>query len=147
MFGLPVSWIIAGVLALGAGGYILHCEAVKKDRSQIIASLEAQAKEQEKRNNARIAQDRKAKETADEAANRSLAQLQRTIVRLRNDRERAPSVPAAPAGSSKPELACFARADLDRAVGNLEAGVEGLVAEGAEAAVGLNTAREWAKGH
>ena len=145
MFGLPVSWIIAGVLALGAGGYILHCEAVKKDRAQIIASLEAQAKEQEKRNNERIAHDKKAKETADESANRQMASLQRTIVRLRNDRERAPSLPAAPAGSAKPDLACFSRADLDRALGNFEAGVEGLVAEGAAATIGLDTARDWAK--
>jgi DNA repair exonuclease SbcCD ATPase subunit len=118
---------------------------VKKDRARIIASLEVQAKEQEKRNNERIAQDKKAKETADESANRQMAQLQRTIVRLRNDRERAPSVPAAPAGSTKPELACFDRAEFARTVGNLEAGMERIAGEGAEATVGLNAARDWAK--
>ena len=142
---IPVGWIVSGVLAVGAGGYILHCEAVKKDRQQIIASLEAQAAEQERRNNERIAQDKKAKETADEAAKRQMATLQRTIVRLRNDRERAPSLPAAPATTSRPDLACFDRAELAGAVGNFEAGMESLIGEGAEAAIGLDTARDWAK--
>ena len=143
---IPVGWIVSGVLAVGAGGYILHCENVKQDRQQIIASLEAQAAEQERRNNERIAQDKKAKETADEAAKRQMATLQRTIVRLRNDRERAPSLPAAPATTSRPDLACFDRAEFARALSEFEGEVEAIVGEGTARTVELDLAKERAQG-
>ena len=146
MFGLPISWIVSGVIALGAGGYILHCEHVKNDREKFINTLRQQAQQQEQENKQRAKNDQAAKEKADADAKRNLDQLHRTVARLRNERARASSVPAAPASASRPELACFDRAELAGAVGNLEAGVEGLVAEGAEAAVGLDSAKEWAKG-
>lgn len=142
------NWKLLGMIALVGSvlTYVLHCEHVKRDRDQIIAKLQVQAEEQEKRNKEQVARDRKAKEAADESAKKQMATLQRTIKRLRDERQRAPSVPAAPASSSRPDLACFDRAELSRAVGNLEAGVEGLVAEGAAAALELDAAREWARG-
>ena len=145
MFGLPISWIVSGVLALGAGGYILHCEHVKNDREKFINTLRQQAQQQEQANKQRAKSDQAAKEKADADAKRNLDQLHRTVARLRNERTRASSVPAAPANASRPELACFDRAELAGAVGNLEAGVEGLATAGAEAAIGLDSARQWAK--
>ena len=144
MFGLPISWIVSGVIALGAGGYILHCEHVKNDREKFINTLRSQAEQQKQANENRAKSDKAAKEKADADAKRNLDQLHRTVARLRNERARASSVPAAPASTSRPELACFDRAELVGAMGNLEAGVEGLIAEGAEAAIGLDSAREWA---
>ena len=144
MFGLPISWIVSGVLALGAGGYILHCEHVKNDREKFINTLRQQAQQQEQENKQRAKNDQAAKEKADADAKRNLDQLHRTVARLRNERARASSVPAAPASASRPELACFDRAELVGAMGNFEAGVEGLIAAGAEAAIGLDSAREWA---
>ena len=145
LWGLPISWIISAAIALGAGGYVIHCEHVKKDRNEIISNLKRDAQEQKKRNDDRQARENRAKEEAEANAKRNLDQLHRTILRLRDDRNRAPSVPAAPAASSRPELACFSRTDLDRAVGSLEAGVEGLIAEGAASAIELDAAKEWVR--
>jgi ATPase subunit of ABC transporter with duplicated ATPase domains len=144
MFGLPIGWIVAGVLALGAGSYVIHCEHVKKDRDQMIASLRQQAEDQKKEIAKEQDRTRKAKEDADESAKNQLERLQRDLVRLRNERARASSVPTAPASTSRPDLACFDRTELDRAVGNLEAGVEGFIAEGAASAIELNAAKAWA---
>jgi hypothetical protein len=145
MFGLPISWIVSGVIALGAGGYILHCEHVKNDREKFINTLRSQAEQQKQANEKRAKSDKAAKEKADADAKRNLDQLHRTVARLRNERTRASSVPPAPANASHPELACFSRAEFAGAVGNLEAGVEGLATAGAEAAIGLDSARQWAK--
>ena len=139
-----VPYAIAGAIALGAGGYILHCEHVKKDRAQFIAQLEADAEAQRRGIAAKTAREKLAKEEADAQALKDHAALKRTIDRLRDERARASSVPAAPANASRPELACFDRAEFTRAVGNFEAGVEGLVAEGAAATVDLDAAKGWA---
>lgn len=145
MYGIPISWIISGIIALGAGGYIAHCQWAKNDREQIITTLRTQAQEQKQEIERQKERHRKAKEDADNDAKAQLDRLQRDLVRLRNDRTRTSSVPPATASARRPELACFDRAEFGRTVGNLEAGMEGLVAEGAEAAIGLNSAREWAK--
>lgn len=139
-----LPWLISAVLALGAVGYVAHCEHVKKDREAFIAKLEQQAKEQDRQNQERAAKEKAAKEQADAETNRNLEQLHRTIERLRNERARASSVPAAPANASRPDLICFDRDEFARAVDNFEGGMESLVAKGAEAAVNLEAARGWA---
>lgn len=90
--------------------------------------------------------DKIAKETADAENAVTVAGLNRAVERLRGERNRAGGgvVPAAPAATSRPELAAFDRAELDRTVRNFEEGVEGLVIEGAKAVVDLDTARRWA---
>lgn len=139
-----IGYAIAAMIAAGAGGYILHCEHVKRDRAQFIAQLEADAAAQRRGIDAKTAREQRAKEKADAQMVRDRAALQRTISRLRDERARAGSVPAAPADARRPDLACFDRAELARAVGNLEAGVEGLLGEGAAATVDLDAAKEWA---
>jgi len=145
LINLPIGWIVAGVVSLGAFGYVAHCQHVKKDRETFIAKLESQAAQQKEAAEKKADEDRKAKETADENTQNQLDSLHRTIKRLRDERARAGSVPAAPASSSRPDLACFDRTLFSGAVGNLEAGVEGLVAEGAENTIALNNARRWAR--
>ena len=135
---------VAGLIALGGAGYVAHCQHVKADYKQFVAQLEADAAAQRKGLAAKEARERKAKEEADAQTARNHAALQRTIRRLRDDRARASSVPAAAPDPYRPDLACFDRAELTRAVGNLEAGVEGLAAEGSEASADLDVARAWA---
>ena len=137
-------YAVAGVVALGAGGYYLHCEHVKKDHGQFVAQLRADAEAQRRGLEARSARETRIKEEADEKALKDRAALERTVKRLRDERARASSVPAAPADSDRPDLACFDRAELARTVGNLEAGVEGLLAEGSAASSDLDVARDWA---
>ena len=144
IYGIPLSWIISGALALGAGGYILHCEHVKDDREKFIAKLEADAAAQDLRNEELIEHHKREKDDADADAKVKLDRLARDLKRMRDERNRAGSVPAAPAASAKPDLACFSRADLERAVGVLEAGMEAIAGEGAACAIELEAARNWA---
>lgn len=55
-------------------------------------------------------------------------------------------VPAAPADTRRPDLACFDRAEFDRAQRDSEGAAEEIAISGAEDAVRLETAREWAAG-
>jgi hypothetical protein len=103
--------------------------------------------EQAKAKNALIALDQlKAKERADEQNRRITAGLRADIKRLRDDRARSGSgvVPAAPAGSVRPDLACFGRTELERAYGELVTEVRGLADEGTAATVDLDTTKKWA---
>lgn len=78
---------------------------------------------------------------------------QTAIERLRSDnkrlRERADSsgsaVPAAAAGASRPDLACFDRTELDAAIRRYESGIQGVAEKGSEAVVNLDTAKRWAQ--
>lgn len=93
----------------------------------------------------------KRKERADESHAKKSAADRSTIaaLRLRINAERDSRggfVPDAPAGSRCPDgQACFDRADLERAVRELTAGVRRLADEGAEVERELNTAKEWAQ--
>lgn len=64
--------------------------------------------------------------------------------RLRDERARRSQVPAAPAGSSRPDLACFDRTELESALRHLDAGVSGLVDEGSENTLRLKLSVDWA---
>jgi len=104
------------------------------------AAADRAAREQE-------ARDKRAKERAD-AENKDLRR--ELDARRRQLRDRANSaagslVPGAKAGAASPGTAAFDRALLDRALRDFEAGVEGLVGEGAEAVIDLDSAKRWAQ--
>lgn len=150
---LPMmAWgaIAAGAVILGLTGAVyvqtLRLGNCKAEYAKFVGGVEALGKAAKKDADDKAAQDKLFKEQADAENARTTASLRATVKRLRDERTRSSSVPPAPATTSRPDLACFDRAELAGAVGSLEAGVEGLLAEGAEATVGLNTAREWAKG-
>lgn len=96
---------------------------------------------------AREAQDRKDKEKAD-AENKDLRR--ELDARRRQLRDRANSaggslVPAPGPAPRSPDTVTFDRSLLDRALREYEAEVEGLIGEGAEAVIDLDTAKQWGK--
>ena len=147
MFSLNlIPWAIAGFLALGVGVYVAHCEKVKSHQANFIASLEAQAQEQERRNQDSAKKYKQAQEQADETAKRNLDSLHATVRRLRADASRsASSLPKPPADSRRADLACFDRVELDKAIGEYRLGVLEITGKGAAYAVELDAARGWAK--
>lgn len=90
-------------------------------------------------------ENQKRKESADAENSQALATLAGTIKRLRNERPAGSFVPAAPTGSSRPDLACFDRSEYQRADGIFTDRARRLADEGAKATVDLDTAKEWAK--
>ena len=146
MFGIPLSWIAAGILALAVGGYVWHCEATKRDHAQLVARLEEQAKAQEIANAKEALRQAKNKERTDEEQNRRLADLRRANKRLRDELADTVFVPPAAPGSASSDLACFDREQLNGALRAFAAGVQGLIEEGGEAVIGLDAAKGWARG-
>lgn len=65
--------------------------------------------------------------------------------RLRDARASSNLVPAAASCPDRPASACFQRADLERALQRLDAGVSDLLGEGDRAIVDLETAKKWAQ--
>lgn len=137
---IPTSWIVAGVATLLVGGYVLHCEHVKSNYEKAKAIAEAQATENAKK----ALRDVKSKERSDENYQRNLTRLAADVKRLRDSR---PSLlPAASPSAPDPQRITFDRAELDAALRSYREGVLGLVAEGAAAVEGLDTAKVWNAG-
>jgi hypothetical protein len=94
----------------------------------------------------KIDKDNQAKKAKADAENKAtVAALRADVKRLRDSRPSGGQIPAAPQGSSRPDLACFDRAEYQRAWGEFVKGIRELFDEGSESTVNLNTAKEWAK--
>ena len=120
-----------------------HHEQLKAARFEAATVALGEAAKQR---NAQIATaDKLRKEQADAENNRTITSLRADNKRLRDERARSSYVPAAPAGSRSPEIACFNRANLERAIQQLDDRVSELFAEGDEGTVNLNTAKRWAQ--
>jgi hypothetical protein len=142
--------------AFGAGAWLNGTRWESKyalllnEYQQLKGGVAALGHEAEARNAKQALADIKSKERADEQNRRQHAADIDTITRLRRDADRARGsvVPAAPAGSSRPDLACFDRAELERgngeALGRLREGARRVADKGTAAAVDLDTARAWA---
>src|SRR5687768_1846099 len=75
---VPVTWIIVGVAALAAGGYIWHCERTKN----LWAEAQAIAQRQNAENAKQAHRDLLNKERSDENYQRNLARLRADVKRL-----------------------------------------------------------------
>ena len=92
--------------------------------------------------------ERKAKSDAENARTRNALSIALNSLRRSTPDPGSRVLPAAPAGSSRPDLACFDRTLYQRADGEttarLFAGARSLADEGTEATIDLNTAKTWA---
>jgi len=147
-------WLALGSFALGlasgAGGAWTvqgwRLDAVQAKFDGFVATTKAEGEAAKKLADAQAAEDKRKKESSDHEYQTTIASLRADVKRMRDDRARASFVPAAPADSRSPDLACFDRAELDGALRRLDAGISGLIEEGDAGAVGLNVARSWASG-
>lgn len=89
--------------------------------------------------------DEKRKEEADEENMRLQRSLADATRKLRDARAASSFVPATASCPSRPESACFQRADLERALRELDQEVQRLVDEGSRAVVELDTVKRWAQ--
>ena len=91
----------------------------------------------------RTIEDEKRKEKVDVENLRLRADLDATTRRLRDARRDSSFVPPAAANAPSPANATFDRAKLERAIQQLDDGVQELIAEGDRAIVDLDTAKKW----
>lgn len=150
---MVLIWIAVGAFVVGAasgGGTAWTVQGWRLDAVQakfdgFIATTKAEGEAAKKLANDQAAEDKRKKEQADEENARTLSALRADVKRLRDARPGGSFVPAAASGSLRPELACFDRSELERAIRGLDLGVQGLVDEGSEDAVSLNTSKSWAQ--
>lgn len=139
--------VIAG-LGIAVKVQTSRLEAVKTEYAGFVAQVKALGDAQNAKAAAedKVNKERKEKADAENKKLRSdLAGLYDAYGRLREQRARGGELPSAPAGSRRPDLACFDRAELARAMGGLEEGVLRLTRQGDEARLDLDTAKEWAR--
>lgn len=147
-------WLALGAFALGlasGGGVAWKAQSWRLDSVQakydgFVATVKAEGEAAEKVAKAQTAEDKRNKERVDHDYQTTIAGLAADVKRLRDDRARSGYVPAAPAGSRSPGLACFDRAELEQALRRFDDGISGILEEGDADAVGLNVARSWAAG-
>ena len=147
-------WALAALFALGlasgAGGAWwvqgLRLDAVQAEYDGFVATTKAQGEAAKKLADAKAAEDKRNKESSDHEYETTIASLRADVKRMRDDRARSGFVPAAPAGSRNPGIACFDRAELERTIRDFDTAIQGLADQGSADAVGLNVARRWAAG-
>jgi len=139
---------IALALALAWGGWEHGRYVEERDTfTQFRGGVEALGRAAAERAAAQEKMNQLRKEKADATHGKVVTDLRVTVKRLRDEADaRGSGVPAAPADSSRTDLACFDRAELGAAFGGLVGGFRKLVDEGDASAIGLDVAKEWAQG-
>lgn len=150
---LLILWIAAAAFAAGgvAGGAAAwtaqgwRLDAVQSKFDGFVATVKAQGVAAQKATAAQESRDKLNKEQTDAATKRDLDTLRADNQRLRNTRTRGSYVPVAASTPDSPDRACFDRPELGAALQRLDDEVSGLVEEGSEAAINLDSAKEWAR--
>ena len=141
---------LAAALVMGLTGLWAYVEkqryeALKQEYEQFKGGVEALGQAAKKKADQDAAADKARQEKTDADHKRIHDADAATIARLRARHPSSSFVPPAPAASSRPELACFDRADYSRADGVFTEGARRLADEGAAATLDLNSAKAWAQ--
>ena len=158
LFSGPYAWLVRlglyATLALACAGFgaweMRKWDAGRYAKLQagylnFKAETAAAGKAAQQRADAQKNADTQAKEQADANHATQIATLNADVERLRRAAARGNTVPAAPAGSRQPQLACFDRALLGDAVDGFVGDVSRQVASGAAATLDLDNAKAWAQ--
>lgn len=145
---LAIYGIVGGLVIALAAGLWVQTQRLERERikcREFSAQVRALGEQAEKAAAARVMQDKANKEKADAENDRLNRELRALAKRLRERNASGSYLPAPSASAGSADTACFDRAQLDRAIRDLDRGVQGLVVEGAEAVTDLNSAKQWAQ--
>jgi hypothetical protein len=148
---------LMGYIVLGMGVVVAGLLLALKIQTARLESSEARyfnfvektkllGEEQERKSKETIARNLKEKERSD-AENKRLRSTNAALSRsLRESRSGRQFVPAPSPSAKRPDAATFDRAELERAIQLLDERVSGLIEQGDQARIDLDTARTWAQG-
>lgn len=149
---LPLmTWLAIGgavVLLLSWGALYIQTqrlETVKDEYAEFAAMVKVAGEQAQKAADAQAAQDKRNKERADAEHMRATTALRADIARMRESRSGGNFLSPAAPGAKRPDLACYDRTELESAIRGLDKGLQGLVDEGSQATVDLNTLKLWAQ--
>ena len=132
-------------IIIAVGGYVWHCEYVKNDYKDFVATLKADAKLAEKVTQIQTDKDKQRKEKADEEGKRLAGDNKRLARELRVERSRRSFLSAPAAGSPSPERATVNRSEFERTMAYLDERGSGIVEQGDDYRIGLDVAKRWAQ--
>ncbi len=141
--GSGIAWKIQGFRLDSAKS---ETKAVKADAKAFKDATEAEGKAAKKAADAKKLEDERKKKESDEEYENRISGLTADVKRLRNARSSSSFVPSTASATGSPDTACFDRAQLERALRELDSGLQGLVDEGSKDAIGLDVAKKWATG-
>jgi hypothetical protein len=149
MLDLLNPYKLLACAAIAAASWLHGChhggQTATAELAQFQATVKAQGEAAQAAADKQAKADELKKEQADEENTRTIADLRRTAERLRLDRAASGYLPPAPASARSPETACFDRPQLERAIAELDSGLQGITRQGDEARVNLDTTRRWAQ--
>ena len=142
------KWIAIGVAFLGLVVAVwvqtARLDATKKEYAAFVATVKAQGEIAESKAKQIEAENKERKEKSDHENAKSIAALNGTIKRLRDERAGSSILPPAAPGAGSAERACFNRDALERALGEFTEEVARIAEEGDHYRVDLDTAKLWA---
>jgi len=146
---IPTPYMLIGIAALVLAsmgfGWMkgAHHEALKAAKFE--AATEALGKAQAQRSKEINAHNLQLKQEADNENKRTTAALLADIKRLRNARASGSFVPGSASAPASPDRATFDRAELEQSIRDFDTGVQGLVDQGSQAVIDLDSAKRWAQ--
>ena len=154
--GAGEVYLIAGVVVISMGAAIAiqtyRLKSVKAEYAEFKGGVEALGKAAEKAAKEKEAKDKLAKEKADDDKKRLTTDLAATAKRLRDANSRRSTVSAPAPSAASPDRICLDPTKLTSAVrsfgegiGRFEDGVLGIVVEGSQAVIDLDSAKRWAQ--
>ena len=143
--------LAAAALAISLSAYAswsvqgYRLDAANARYNLLVTQIESVGKIAQAEADAKIAADKSRRGKADAENKITTDRLRADIEWMRKERAGQSLVPAAPAGSSSPDRACFDRGELEQAIQSLDSEVSGIVDKGSKATIDLNTAKRWAQ--
>lgn len=148
-----ILWIALAAFAVGlsSGGGLAwkiqgwRLDAVQSKFDGFVATTKALGEAAQVESERKTKDDIQKKEQADHENAETVATLRDDIKRLRRSRSGGSFLPPAGAASLRPDRACFSRPELERAIRDLDTGVQGIVEACDFTRVNLDTAKQWAQ--
>jgi hypothetical protein len=145
-FGLltKIGFAAAAVLAVLLGVQTWRLDRCQQGFARFQERVRAEGEAAARRAKEVEERHRRIKDDADKQLASARARINDLARQLRDARAGSGYLPAPAASAPSPDRTCFDRAELERALRQLDQEVSGIVAEGDQARVALDAVREWA---
>lgn len=137
---------IIGLLSVALKVQSYRLEAVKVEYAAFASGVEQIGKLAVAANKLKETEDKLKKEKADHENAIAKSALASVTKRLSEYNSRKSFLPAASAGTSRPDLSCFDRAELDAALREFSRETSAIAIEGESATIDLDTGKSWVTG-
>lgn len=145
MYGAIAAVVVIGVLSVSLRIQTNRLDAVKQEYAAFQANVKALGEVADKQARAKEKADIATKEKIDADHKKTVATLLAESRRVRDFNSSRGGLSGIPASPSRPDLACFDRAELDTAIRLYQSDLLGIAEKGAQATLDLNTGKDWVK--